>query len=73
MKSEDMPEVCNNYRPIGTGDCWQCGHHFYEHQTAPNCLACCLDALTDHPQLIDAIVNPELNIFPHSCKKKTKP
>ena len=63
-----LPQVCNEYRPIGMGDCWQCGRHFHEHQKPPQCLACCLDALIDKPELIDAIVNPELNIFPHTCK-----
>lgn len=33
--------ACDNYQPIGTGDCWGCGHPFFEHwQRGPICCAC---------------------------------
>lgn len=38
-------EACDHYQPIGTGDCWACGHPFHEHHRQPICVGCCVDAL----------------------------
>ena len=50
--------ACGNYQPIGTGDCWGCGHPFHEHRNNPLCVACCVQALTDLPA----------GVIVHTCK-----